>query len=280
MKKGTSLFFISIAILGITLFSCKLKIEDTDLYDAPLAHITESQITIVIPKMNSDTKYINIYRRDKTDNNEIINIALLYQPLALEKDNKTFIYTDSLVLQNHSYDYMVRYYSDGEYYYSAWSEIIEVETGTYSYPAGTSLKFETSGAKLIYEKSNHTLTINGTITIPGITNFATEYYPMLIIKSETATQTFLISSIADGTDIPLVGMLPQEFLDTDITIQGIVGQKLEFDDISKPVNEWQLKSVSWTEPAPITVIGAGSSKIINIPSQNGSEGFDYSRKAQ
>ena len=189
-------------------------------------------------------------------------------------------YTDSLVLQNHSYDYMVRYYSDGEYYYSAWSEIIEVETGTYSYPAGTSLKFETSGAKLIYEKSNHTLTINGTITIPGITNFATEYYPMLIIKSETATQTFLISSIADGTDIPLVGMLPQEFLDTDITIQGIVGQKLEFDDISKPVNEWQLKSVSWTEPAPITVIGAGSSKIINIPSQNGSEGFDYSRKAQ
>ena len=96
MKKVTSLFYISLAVLVTTFFSCKLKVQDSDLYDKPLAHITDKQVTIIIPLMNTDTKYINVYRRDK-QNDKAINIGILYHPEALGMDKKNYVYTDNLV---------------------------------------------------------------------------------------------------------------------------------------------------------------------------------------
>ena len=99
---------------------------------------------------------------------------------------------------------------------------------------------------------------------------------MLIIQSETATQTFELADISDGTLFPLNTTLPSIFLDTDLTIKGIVGQKIIYDDDTKPVADRKIVSVIWTEPATITLYGVGSSGIINIPSETGSEGLDYS----
>ena len=277
MKKGTSVFLFLIAFLGTTLLSCKLKVEDTTLYDKPGVKLITDGIQVIITKVSTDTKYLNIYRRDKADN-EIICISLMTHPLSLENDNKTYCFIDKLVKDEHSYDYRVRYNVGGEYFYTEWSDIQKAKSDDVTYLSDSiNLSYQTTGASLRYQKSNNTLKISGTITEPDFPGFATEgYTPMLIIQSETATQTFELADISDGTLFPLNTTLPSIFLDTDLTIKGIVGQKIIYDDDTKPVADRKIVSVIWTEPATINLSGAGSSGIINIPSETGSEGLDYS----
>lgn len=277
MKKVTSYVYIILAFMGITFFSCNLRLEDTSLSDKPGVNVTSNQITLIIPKISADTKYINVYRRDK-DNDTIVNIGVLYHPQALENDNKNYCYIDTLVTTGKFYDYRVRYYSRGEYTYSEWSDKIKIETGTASYASTYHLSYQANNATLIYDRTNYTLTIDGTIIEPDFSEFTSEHYkPMLIIKSPDATQAFEINSTADGTVITLRGMLPLDFLDKDLTIEGIVGQKTIYDDPTKPEDERQIKSVVWTAPTVITLFGAGSNKI-NVPAQTGSAGLDYSRR--
>ncbi len=276
MKKGTSFFYIFIAILGITFFSCKLKIEEESLYDKPGVNVTSNQVTVIIPNINSATKYINVYRRDK-QNDEQINIGIMYYPSALENDNKNFCYIDSLVTATHFYEYRARYCINNEYYYTEWSDKIEIKSNYNCYPETTNLKYQTSGSYIVFEATDSTIKFNGTVTPPNFSEFASDYKPMLIIKNSSQTQAFEISAtaITNHTAIELIGLLPQSFLDTDITIQGIVGQKtiyIDPEDTSKGI-----KSVIWTEPASIEVRGAGSSSIIHITSETGSDGLDYSR---
>lgn len=282
MKKGTLFSFFLITIIGFTVSSCKLKVEDANLYDKPGVNVTAKQVTLIIPRINTETKYINVYRRDK-QNDDVINIGILYHPLALENDKKNYSYIDSLVKTGHSYEYRVRYNIKGEYFLSEWSDRIEIKDDYDFYDDSVEFAYQTDNAKMIFEKTDNTLTIEGTITEPTFEEFASEHYKtMLIIKSDKATQAFEISSTANNTQIPLIGLLPNSFLDTDISVEGIVGQKIIYadDDENIPENERQIKSIIWTEPAAIEIEGAGSAKKIKIASQTGSEGLDYSRKAK
>lgn len=289
MKKGTSFIVLFAAILGITFSSCKLKVEDENLYDKPAVSITKDQVTVVISRVSVDTKYINIYRRDK-QNDEVYNIGILFHPEALLEDNKNYIYVDSLVKENHSYDYRVRYRINDEYFYSEWSNKIEVTSENNAYEESVNLTYQANGATLIYEKTDFTLKIDGNMTAPDFPEFSTENYkPMLIFKSDKLTQAFEIASIADDTIIELRGLLPSEFLDTNISILGIVAQKIIYDDDTFEDdadgdgiedNKKAKKTIVWSEPTELDLIGAGSSKTIYIPSQSGTAGLDYSRTAQ
>ena len=289
MKKGTSFILFFAAILGITFSSCKLKIEDESLYDKPAVSITKDQVTVVISRVSVDTKYINIYRRDK-QNDEVYNIGILFHPEALLEDNKNYIYVDSLVKEGHSYDYRVRYRINDEYFYSEWSNKIEVTSENNAYEESVNLTYQANGATLIYEKTDFTLKIDGNMTAPDFPEFSTENYkPMLIFKSDKLTQAFEIASIADDTIIELRGLLPSEFLDTNISILGIVAQKIIYDDDTFEDdadgdgiedNKKAKKTIVWSEPTELDLIGAGSSKTIYIPSQSGNAGLDYSRTAK
>ena len=289
MKKGTSFILFFAAILGITFSSCKLKIEDESLYDKPAVSITKDQVTVVISRVSVDTKYINIYRRDK-QNDEVYNIGILFHPEALLEDNKNYIYVDSLVKENHSYDYRVRYRINDEYFYSEWSNKIEVTSENNAYEESVNLTYQANGATLIYEKTDFTLKIDGNMTAPDFPEFSTENYkPMLIFKSDKLTQAFEIASIADDTIIELRGLLPSEFLDTNISILGIVAQKIIYDDDTFEDdadgdgiedNKKAKKTIVWSEPTELDLIGVGSSKTIYIPSQSGTAGLDYSRTAK
>ena len=284
MKKGTSFILFFAAILGITFSSCKLKIEDESLYDKPAVSITKDQVTVVISRVSVDTKYINIYRRDK-QNDEVYNIGILFHPEALLEDNKNYIYVDSLVKENHSYDYRVRYRINDEYFYSEWSNKIEVTSENNAYEESVNLTYQANGATLIYEKTDFTLKIDGNMTAPDFPEFSTENYkPMLIFRSDKLTQAFEIASIADDTIIELRGLLPSEFLDTNISILGIVAQKIIYDDDTFEDdadgdgiedNKKAKKTIVWSEPTELDLIGAGSSKTIYIPSQSGTAGLDY-----
>ena len=289
MKKGTSFFYISLALLTITFFSCKLKMEEEDLYDKPGVNVTNNQITLIIPKISTDTKYINVYRRDKQNDN-VVNIGVLYHPEALENDGKNYCYIDSLITKTHSYDYRVRYLIDGEYYYSEWSDIIYIENNYNAYAENYVLKYKENSAHLEYERTDYTLSFSGSLLAPDFAEYSTEHYkPMLIVQNEKLTQAFEIRAITDGTVIELRSLLPADFLDTDITIKGIVAQKtiysddttdeLENNDTNNdgtPDKEKMKKVIIWTEPVELNLVGAGSAKIINIPSQTGTSGLDIS----
>ena len=285
MKKVTSLFYISLAVLVTTFFSCKLKVQDSDLYDKPLVNVTDRQVTIVIPLMNTDTKYINVYRRDK-QNDKAISIGILYHPEALEKDNKNYIYIDNLVKKGHSYQYSARYYINGRYYLTEWSDTINTDKNGSFYDDSISFAYKMNDAILIYEKTENTIQFNKTIDAPTFPDFHQigddSWKPALIVKNSTTTQAFELSqdAVRNRVAVPLVGMLPSSFLDTDITIEALVGQKTIYDNDKLPLEQRKVVKVIWTEPAEINVQGAGGDKKINVKSQSGMEGLDYSRKAQ
>ena len=50
MKKVTFFLFSILTVFAIAFSSCKLKVEDEDLFDKPGADANENQVTIVIPK--------------------------------------------------------------------------------------------------------------------------------------------------------------------------------------------------------------------------------------
>ena len=281
MKKRTSYLYIFVVFLAIILSSCKLKIEEEDLLDAPGVNVTNKQVTLIIPKTSSDTSYVNVYRRDK-QNDTVVNIGILFHPEALENDKKNYCFIDSLVKVNHSYQYKVRYKTNGDYYDSAWSDSIKIESGYTAYPDNTNLAYQVNSIKLIFERIDYSLTFygTGTITEPSITNFSTDYVPMLIVQSDSATQVLELTSIAKDTKIYLRSYLPKKFLDKKISIKGIVAQKTEWVDDTKPIQDRDIKRIIWTEPTSLEVVGAGSDKKILVPSQSGSDGFDYSRKAK
>lgn len=288
MKKVSIFLFSILTIFAITFSSCQLKVEDEDLFDKPGVEANENQVTIIIPKTSNDTKYINVYRRDKK-NDEIVNIGILFQPEALGNDQKNFIYIDTLVKKNHTYDYRARYYTDGNYYYTEWSKNTYIEPAwSYAYPEDQKLSYQANDVNLIYERTDHTLKFEGTITPPDFAEFTSEgYTPMLIIESPKSTQAFeiapaTIENTANREKISLRSMLPGNFLDTDITVKGIVGQKTIYVDSSKPLKDRTIERIIWTAPTDadeITLIGFGSDKKLKIPSQTGSAGLDYSRKA-
>lgn len=279
MNKKTTFLCFLLTVFVITLSSCKLKIEEEHLYDKPGVNVTNKQITLIIPRVSDATKYVNVYRRDK-QTDSIVNIGILYNPEALENDGKNFCYIDSLIKKNHTYDYRVRYCIGNEYYYSEWSDAISIKPENAAYDENESLAYDANGTILIYEKTDYTVKIHGTITEPAITDFS-DYKPMLIIKNSTSTQAFELETIADNTTIALRAMLPADFLDTDISIVGIVAQKTEFadNDTSKRDSERIKRLVIWTEPTTFTISPA-SAATFSIPSQSGSNGLDYSRRAK
>ena len=274
MKKGTS-FYIFIAILGITFSSCNFKLKESNNYNKPDVDVTDNQVTIVIPYINSKTKYINVYRRDKI-NDEVVPLGVLFHPEALTENHKNYFFHDTFVERTHTYDYCARYSINGKYYYTDWSEEIEIPNSNIFYEDGLyNFAYTTNSTELLLDENNgiYTLEFDGVPNPPDFPG-ASEYQPALIISSETATQTLLVGTITNGLSKTLTEFLPSIFLDVDIKIEGIVGQKIIYED---PSNPDKIKSIIWTQPAAISVDGANTDGTFNIPSKTGIDGHDYSR---
>lgn len=281
MKKGTSFFYIFIAILGITFSSCNFKLKESNNYNKPDVKLTDTEIIIVIPCINTKTKYINVYRRDKIDD-EVVNLGVLFHPEALEENHKNYYFIDEFALRTHTYDYRVRYCINDKYYYTDWTEEKEIPDNTNFFEDTLNFAYTTNSAKLIIDTPNgpngiYTLEIDGTITPPNFPNNS-DFEPALIVSSETASQTLLLPSIASGTNKTLTEFLPSIFLDTDIKFEGIVGQKVIYDDPSSA--DPKIKQIIWTQPAAIDIDGYNTDGTIYIPSITGIDGHDYSRNVK
>ena len=272
MKKGTSFFYIASAVLLLTVSGCKLKVEDTELAPQPEASVV-NDITVVVPQLNNDTDYINLYRMD-THDNEIVNIGLLYHPQSIEHTN--YIFTDTLAFKNHKYKYRARYHDNTGYHYTEWSNEVKAESDTFLDESTDHLEYDVTGVTFTYSKDAYTITISADITEPDFTGYdSDDYTPMLIVSNSSTTQLFPLESIEADTIISLRNLLPYDFQDTEITIKGILAQKQMYKDAEKK----QVKYTVWTPAKDITITGTRKNTM-TIPSQRGQTGLDYSRSVR
>ena len=285
MKKGTS-FLTVISIICITFCACKLSLEDTDLFDRPEVSKADHQISVLIPRLNNETKYINVFRQE--GNSTPVMIGIINQNALMDK---TYLFIDELIKKQHKYKYRVRYCDNSGYHYSKWSESITIKNEEFAHDESKSMKYDASSAYFRYNKDEYTLTIDGSITAPNFTGFFDDamadaddsddllkpfaYKPMLIVSNSEKTEAIQISSTADDTVIPLRNILPLYFLDTNISIQGIIAKQNKYKNEEAEESDLVIKYIKLLELEEVNVTGAGSSKILNIPSQIGDAGLDY-----
>lgn len=290
MKK--TVISILVAIFTIfTTFGCKVSFSDGDYLTKPDVEAKDGLVSISIPIQSSDTLYINLYRKDtSSDEDQIVNLGLLY-PSAIESTGTVYIFLDSMVVRNHTYTYMARYCESDGYYMTEWSNEVTVSGG---YEETTILKYKDNGATFAVNETDYTLRLVGNILEPDVEGFE----PMLIVSNGSKTQVFKIQDeekasqdenaeeteqknvLQNNLIISLRGYLPSDFLNTNITIVGIVGQKVEKTvSVNQESNETgSIKRIFWTEPTEIRIKGY-QDKTFFIPSFNGSDGVDYSRNA-
>ena len=285
MKKGTSVFCIISAILCLCASGCKLKIEEeVELLPKPDIYFTSGYLTVSIPKTKSKTDYINIYRHDSKNNEEIVGIIY---PKDLSSDVSSYEFVDKLVCDKYKYKYKVRYHDSDGFHYSEWSNEHKVEAGkikdTYTNPKDLKYELSSTSTKLQFSETDFTLkVISGSITAPSaITGFSTNYIPVLIIKASSDIRAFEIKDnpddFLDGTEpISLRGFLPNDFKDKSITIVGIAGQTKELANPGETDPKKQIaKYIRWTGITSLKVMNHSDNTII-VPSESGSKGHDFS----
>lgn len=308
MKNKFSIFYI-LVLFSLIFTACNLNVSDENLLDKPGIEYKNNQITVIIPKISSETKYVNVYRQE-TKSGEILNLGLMYQPAALVNDSKTFCFIDEIAFQNTNYKYRARYYNGKSYTWTAWSDTVNFETSSFALDSSKTIKYKTS-AKFEYDSSNYSIKLNSNDepvapTFPSFKKTSsttpenpTAYKIMLIVSKVDTTknesdasrydekQLFEISDITQS--IALRSILPLSYMDTKISIRGIVGQQIEYvatkDSNGKDIEEQNLvvKMIRWTAPTDIEVVLSGTSKKateITVKSQSSSEGLDYSGKTE
>ena len=287
MKKGFSFLCIISALLCLSVLSCKLKVEEDkeELLQKPDIHNIDGRVTLIIPKINSKTDYINIYRKD-SNNEEIVGVIY---PKDLPSGDIVYDFIDKLVIENVRYQYKVRYHDSDGFHYSDWSDELKIQNITDAYSAGANLVYglENSNTKFQFSETDYTLkVINGAITAPtAITNFSNDYIPALVIKAGSDIRAFEIKDnpedFLDGTTpISMRGFLPNDFKDKDIAIVGLIGETKEYIN-PEETDETKLiaKYIRWTSVKNIKVSGHNDG-IIMVPSESGSKGHDLSRSVK
>lgn len=292
MKKN-----IGISII-IALLFCFVSCKDSDddkVVQKPSVNIRTDCITVSI-SIKEKSSYVNLFRAlydettkkpaIKTDGSlkEVFNIAEFYN---IDSSVSSFSYDDKILVSGVKYTYCIRYYLNGEYVYTGWStwptksDSTEDENApTTSYSSINSFKFAVPTTSYFeFDKNYSNLTLkNG--PIDKIDLFDT-YTPCVIISSGEKTRTFKVSSsiakgsgITDGFIIGLREILTQDFFDKDLTLVGILYEKIE----EKPNGE-KFNRVMWCLPSPVMIKDSKGTelKTVNIKFNSSTDNnYDYS----
>ncbi len=275
MKKGTS-FLTVISIICLVFCACNISLEDTELMQKPDINRSEAQLTLTIHKINSSTDYINVFRSESGG-------AEITRGIIYTKDHPnetTYTFYDTLVKEGKKYKYRVRYHDSKGYYYSAWSDEKKMED-TAAYNSSDDLTYTDNGAKFSINTTDYTLSLTSALTAPTVITDFDKYIPMLIATAGDKTQIFELNDdfISATEPISLIGLLPLDFMDRDITISGILALKKQLANPSETDESKQkTEFLSLTEPLELKIQGKNNN-IINVPSQSGAAGYDY-RSAQ
>lgn len=283
-KTNISLLVFSMlcAIYFAAVFSgCKFNFSETKYLTRPDVELTNNGFRINGNYISNDIKYINIYRQDVSQKNNVVRIAVLFPKGDPTPDNQNFYFEDTKVYKNHTYQYYVRFVSEkGEKNRTEWSE----KKLAKNVGAETSAKFyyDVNTASYEYDSVNHIFTLkNGTINAPSNTAIPDidKYVPALVFQSGDDIRVFELAAPNTISEVNLKTVLPVSFFNTPVKLLGIVGQKTEKNTAVTPS---ELQSITWTELASINLIdkatgGKIENQTITVEVKYGaSEGFDYS----
>lgn len=276
MKKNTIIIGI---IFSISLFfiSCKLDVKPENTLHRPDVVVVEGPAILVRGTYtSSDIQYINVFRKDITNNENPINIGIIF-PSGFDAEDKTFYFLDKTAIDGNKYVYFCRYY-EGKfgYYQTEDSKEIIAPTG------GSPITLNISGTKLIYSDVGKILSLDG--TDPTLSPSGTDNYDFALVATNgKETQCFYLANKdweakdKDGTLVStkqwnLQVLFPESFLNTEIEILGLVGQKKEINADEK------VQHIFWTPLVSIDVEDANhtihdNKLYVNIP--KGTNGIDY-----
>lgn len=223
-KNSTSLFLIS-ALFIFSFISCDLTITDGNYRNAPNVEYNEAgNINISISKINSETKYITIYRfnasNESPSNTELgIPIGIIY-PQNYSEDAYTF--TDSYTNNARSYCYKLRYYtSDDNVTFTKWSDKIAITNENSTYGLDYDLTYDT--VTLTYDKTKETLSLSSALefTSSADSEITAKFETIPYIAIECSEGSCLMPFSTDTT-VYVRNIIPSGFYDTEITILGFI----------------------------------------------------------
>ena len=276
MKKNTIIIGI---IFSISLFfiSCKLDVKPENTLHRPDVEVQNSGILVTGTYTSSDIQYINVFRKDITNNENPINIGIIF-PSGFNAENKAFSFTDTTATEGNKYVYFCRYYEGKFGYYQ--TEYSEEKIA----PAGSSpITLSVDPAfKLSYSDVGKILSLDG--TDPTLSQSGTDAYDFALVATNgNETQCFYLANKewkAEDKDGTLVStkqwnlqvLFPESFLNTEIEILGLVGQKKVINEDDK------VQRIFWTPLVSIPVEDANhtihdNKFYVNIP--KGTNGIDY-----
>lgn len=276
MKKNTIIIGI---IFSISLFfiSCKLDVKPENTLHRPDVVVEDSGILVRGTYTSSDIQYINVFRKDITNNENPINIGIIF-PSGFDAEDKTFYFLDKTAQDENKYVYFCRYY-EGKFGYYQTEDSKEIIA-----PAGGSpitLNVD-SGTKLIYSDVGKILSLDG--TDPTFSPAGTDNYDFALVATNgKETQCFYLANkdwkakdkndtLVSTKEWNLQVLFPESFLNTEIQILGLVGQRKEINADDK------VQHIFWTPLVSIPVEDENhtiqdNKFYVNIP--KGTNGIDY-----
>ena len=281
MKKiNRSLFVLIIAAVCLSaLTGCNWNLSDTKYLERPDVELIDSGFRINGNYVSSEIDYINIYREDLQDagKTKIERIAVLFPKGDPTPGNQNYFYIDKNIYKNHKYRYYVRFVSKGEKNRTEWSEV--KQHPNIGAESSASFAYNLNSGYYKYDKDSMTLAIQGapdfTPPLSTVIDDIDKYKPALVFQAGDLIQAFELSDPNTTKLVHLKTLLPQSFLNTDISLLGIVGQK-KVENTSGKTTE--LQSITWTDIAKIAIKDGQNNtlSVIKIEMKYGDEGFDYS----
>ena len=291
-KNNISLFALGTMVISLTIISaligCKFNLSDNKFLPRPDIVLYQNALCIQGSYVNSDTKYINIYRQDVSDSNNstIERIAVLF-PAGFNKDNQTYYYYDENIYKSRKYRYYVRFVeTNGSKNRTEWSEAKQNDDSLLPAYGSASYAYTIpDDAIYTYKKSEMALELaSGTsFTEPDAFADFSAYKPALVFECEDSIQAIQLKG--DPTDpdtlanVNLKDLIPQDFFYKEIKLLGIVGQKLHKDKATPDAEEESLQYITWTPLASIKIKDDEVGNILTtfkLEPEHGEDGYDYS----
>ena len=280
MKKSFYLFAISICFI-FSFTSCNPNITDGEYRRAPNVEYNDAEnITISVPKINSDTKYITIYRFNATNEepsnkSEGVPIGMINTKTYTE-DSYTF--SDSYANNERSYCYRLKYYiSDDNISYTNWSEKISITNTKKTQTYGLDYDLTYEKISLSYDEVANTLTLD---SIPAFTSSASsditdlfEKTPYIAIECSDGNKKIdsklMPFPVSGDKSLNIQNFIPENFLPYQIKILGFVSVK--HTQVTTDKNKKEIiRQYTFTEPSEVT-----GNTILKISAYSENDGIPY-----
>ena len=276
MKKTDLSLFVCTLFAAVLLCGCKFNLSNSKYLNRPDVIARDGYFEIIASYISSNTESISIYRQnvhDRTDS-AVERVAIVFPKGIEDTSDQTLHYDDKFVLSAQEYRYYLRFTDkNGGRNRTEWSEKKVLTSGG---AASVNQLAYTVNVSYTYtpETMILSLPLGQDFTAPGntiITDIA-EYKASLVLQAKDKIQVFEVPG-GDTTRVNLKSLLPEDYLYTDVTLLGIVGQKTEYNSKNTEIT----KCISWTNLTPIKVINSAGNELetFKLTPEFGVAGNDY-----